>query len=82
MTLTAGPATSTCKTDEMCIASECRDILVVDCAACPCAVCPDGPLETTGGGGDPQKSMCCPPVAVAAVVCVVGDEDEVLVCPE
>lgn len=79
-----------CKVDERCIASECRDIFVVDCAACPCDACPDGMLDPTDGtdgtdGSDPQKSMCCPPAGGSdAVVCVIADADdpdEVLVCP-
>jgi hypothetical protein len=77
-----------CKSDEKCIASECRDILPVDCATCPCDACPGsgGVLESTtsGGGGDPEKYLCCAPPDGAddAVICVVGDAEDLLVCPE
>ncbi len=95
-----------CEDDEMCIASECREILVVACDACPCDACPsDDVLEsTTGGGGDPSKYLCCPPAGggegtdsadsaeseesaetadtAETVLCVVGDPEDLLVCPE
>ncbi|HEY0134672.1 MAG TPA: hypothetical protein VGB85_11345 [Nannocystis sp.] len=75
-----------CKSDERCIASECRDILPVDCAACPCDACPEasGIVESTtsGGGSDAEKHLCCPPPDGAeAVLCVVGDAEDPLVCP-
>jgi len=75
-----------CNDDQQCIASECRDILVVECAACPCEACSagEGLLEpTTSDGGEPSNYLCCPPVDDAdPVVCVVGDLEDVLVCPE
>ena len=57
-----------CKSDEMCVVGECRDVAVVDCASCPCAdQCPVGDSDGTdsdgtdsddGGGGDPQHRLC------------------------
>ena len=73
-----------CNEGEQCIASECREILVVECAACPCDACPagDGGEEsTTSDGGDPSKYLCCPIDDDEAVVCVVGDPEAELVCP-
>lgn len=49
-----GSCEEVCKADEMCIAGECRDVLVLECEGCPCAdQCPgsgDGLIEATGGG--------------------------------
>ena len=71
-----GSCDEVCDSDELCIASECRDIVPVDCAACPCDACAES------GGGDPQMYLCCPPEdGKDAVVCVVGDAEDLLVCP-
>jgi len=50
-----GSCDEVCKVDEMCVVGECRDVVVLECASCPCAdQCPpgsgDGLLETTSGG--------------------------------
>ncbi len=76
-----------CDADERCIAGECRDVVVVECASCPCPdQCPEGAgvieSTTSGGDGDPQKYLCCADVeGLATALCVVGDLDETLVCP-
>lgn len=78
-----------CESDERCIVGECRDVLVLDCEACPCAdQCPedeDAPESTTGGegeGGDvPAQHLCCDAGGEAPVVCVFGEAEDVLVCP-
>jgi len=110
-----GTCDAYCEDDQMCIASECRDILVVECTACPCDACSagDGELESTSGDGEPSMYLCCPPAegpdtgdtrgtgdtgdtgdtrdtgdtgdtgdTADTVVCVVGDPEDLLVCPE
>ena len=80
-----GACDESCEDDEMCIASGCRESLVVACAACPCDACPaeDGGEESASGGGEPMNYLCCPPADGAEpVVCIVGDLEDVLVCPE
>ncbi len=95
-----GDCFEVCKTDELCIAAQCRDVLPVECNACPCEACPmgDGLLAaTTGdgggdggdgggdggsdGGSDPQQYLCCAPAEGEKALCIVGDLDDVLVCP-
>lgn len=78
-----------CKSDEMCVVGECRDVEVVDCAGCPCAdQCPvggsDGTDSDDGGGGDPQQRLCCEVLTDGGdpqVLCVMGEEEDLLVCP-
>jgi hypothetical protein len=78
-----------CKSDELCIVGECRDVLVLDCEGCPCAdQCPEGEgvlASTTGDEADsgdvPAKYLCCDAVGETPAVCVLGDAEDVLVCP-
>lgn len=78
-----------CTSDERCIVGECRDVVVLKCASCPCAdQCPagdDGVLASTTGAGegegdDPQQRLCC--ALGEEVLCVVADVDEELGCPD
>lgn len=91
-----GSCDEVCKVDEMCLVGECRDVIVLECEACPCAdQCPVGDeggegggeggegdtAETSESGGkDPQQRLCCE--VEMQVLCVVADADEVLVCPD
>lgn len=89
-----GRCDEACKSDEMCVVGECRDVAVVDCASCPCAdQCPPGggvdsdgmDSDGEGGGSDPQKSLCCEVETDEGdpqVLCIMGGEEDVLVCPE
>ncbi len=86
-----------CKSDEMCVVGECRDVVVLDCESCPCTdQCPgggqgggDGGEGSEGsegsdgetGGSDPQQRLCCELEAKMQVVCIVGDVGDALVCP-
>ena len=83
-----------CKSDELCIVGECRDVQVVACEGCPCPdLCPqgdgdgDGVLASTTSGGDgdvPDRRLCCvvaEPDQQPTVLCVSGDLDDELVCP-
>jgi hypothetical protein len=80
-----GSCGESCKSDELCVASECRDVLPVECAMCPCDACSaSGVLEsTTSGGGDAEQYLCCPPPDGAdSVICLVGDPEDPLACPD
>lgn len=85
-----GSCGEACEDDEMCLAGECRDVLVLDCTSCPCAdQCPDSEqnvleatsgTESDSGGKDPQEGLCCELAAQMQVVCILGDPDDAL-CP-
>jgi hypothetical protein len=71
-----------CKADERCILGECRDVVAVSCAACPCpGECPEpGPGAREDSGGPPAVARCCE--LADGVLCVTGDVGDMLRCPE
>lgn len=60
--LNCGECEHPCESDELCLASECREARESECASCPCEAC--------------EGDLCCPDLVDSVVVCVADGSCE------